>query len=659
MPAWGFYPNKGSYGGSKSLGVAAAWIPGAKAEHVLTWVVNFPIGGTYHVWIRQYGGYGRVRVSVDERLVTEGWGGAGGGHYVWKHNGKQTISAGIHHVDINVLRGMFDAILFSLDGSFDPRKNKLPRPVSTPVLRALRTYRDDSVLGNKGGVHGFAVGSVQPYAELLYDWLPRQTEIIGCLRLWGAPNQYITGSFAVRALEKANEFKVFLSELVGPNNTKIDKNKIDLRVVHIRKRRIDLFELNHPATVVPELLLRDDRTELPPKGKQGGFGGGGCVTRIPSHESRQFWLTIHIPPDSGAGVYKGNILLSVTGSRKRNLSLPVEVEVFPIDLKKAEGYYSIFYPAQPNNSQRSKYVTPNRYFAELKDQVRHGLNSTTLYGGFSTLLFAREAGMTKPPCIMHWPDSRASNWINEAKKNGLGGLLFYGVDEPTTTAAIERCRKEAERRRKLGLSMMTAINSREAQSATREVIDHPVYNIYVFSGKNNDAVIYALKKGFKPVSYWGTGTAFPLLYRALTGLYNRACGYLGSMPWSYQDVTDNGLYDPHKTIHKVTYPDEYGEPIPTLCWEAHRAGIDDVRYLEALDRAIAMAQKHLSESDTHRELAHAVAEAQKVRRKYFESIEGRWFEYLCSLKPGNLDVARRAFADAIVAINQCLGKKRD
>lgn len=88
----------------------------------------------------------------------------------------------------------------------------------------------------------------------------------------------------------------------------------------------------------------------------------------------------------------------------------------------------------------------------------------------------------------------------------------------------------------------------------------------------------------------------------------------------------------------------------------NREGIDDVRYLEALDRAIAMAQKHLSESDTHPELAHAVAEAREVR-KYFESIEGRWFEYLCNLKPGDLDVARRAFADAIIAINMCLDKK--
>jgi hypothetical protein len=31
--------------------------------------------------------------------------------------------------------------------------------------------------------------------------------------------------------------------------------------------------------------------------------------------------------------------------------------------------------------------------------VRHGLNSTTLYGGFETLPMAAEAGMTRAPCL--------------------------------------------------------------------------------------------------------------------------------------------------------------------------------------------------------------------------------------------------------------------
>jgi hypothetical protein len=206
--------------------------------------------------------------------------------------------------------------------------------------------------------------------------------------------------------------------------------------------------------------------------------------------------------------------------------------------------------------------------------------------------------------------------------------------------------------------MLTAIDRREAQLSTRDVIDYPVYNIYVFSGRDNEAVMYARKKGFNPVSYWMASTPFPLHYRALTGLYNKACGYVGSMPWSYQDFSDNSLYDPDKIIYKVTYPDEYGEPIPTLCWEAHRDGIDDVRYLEALDRAVAKAQERDGQPGAPAELAKAVQDAQEVRKKYFESIQGRWFEYLCGLQPGELENIRRAFADAIVRINTCLHREK-
>jgi hypothetical protein len=663
MPAWGFYPNASAYGGTKPFGGVSAWIVGTKGEHIITWVADFPTSGIYHTWTRQYGGYGRFKVSVDEKDAGGWTSNKGADRYVWQYHGKQMISEGKHHVDISVSLGMLDAVLFSLDANFDPEKDKLPPPVQEPALRALRQYREDSYLKAFAGEAGFVVGKVTPYTEVLYDWLPKQDEIIDRLKLWGAPNQYISGSFCVRALEEANELKVILPELVGPGNTKLDGSKIDVRVVYVRKRMTDLFErteiikIIYPVTLVPELLVYDDRTPLPPRGRQGGFGRGVCTTRIPLHESRQFWLTVHIPEGSPPGVYKGNLLFDVTDSAKRYVSLPVEIEILAVDLQGAEGYYSIFYPSQPDRTDVKHHVTAERYLAELKDQVRHGLNTTSLYGRFNSISFVKEAGMTKPPCIMMWPENQDFNWVDAAKKIGLGGLLFYGVDEPRTPENIEKCKREALRRQKSGLSMLTAIDRREAQLSTRDVIDYPVYNIYVFSGRDNEAVMYARKKGFNPVSYWMASTPFPLHYRALTGLYNKACGYVGSMPWSYQDFSDNSLYDPDKIIYKVTYPDEYGEPIPTLCWEAHRDGIDDVRYLEALDRAIAKAQERAGQPGAPAELAKAIQDAQEVRKKYFESIQGRWFEYLCGLQPGELENIRRAFADAIIVLNRFSDKK--
>ncbi len=651
MPSWGFYPNRESYGGAVSLGAFSAWQPNVNIKRQLTWVADFPVTAKYNFWIRKYGTYGSVETLIDENLVTGGRLCKRESKYIWVHQGVKKVSAGKHHIDLLVSRGMLDAVLFTRDETFNPAKDKLPRRVNVPTLRSPRKYRDDSYLKKRAGIHGYVVASTPFYCGFVNDVVPKEEEILDCLKLWGAANQYINGTFLIRAIEETGELKMFLSELIGPNDTKLDKDKIDIRVVGVHRRQITLFEAEHPAVLVPELLLRDDRTGMPPKGRQGGFGGGSCVTSIGSHESRRFWLTVHIPTNFSPGVYRGNLLVSVSGSAKRDYSLPVEVEILPIDLQEAEGYYSIFYPSQPDNPELNNYVKPSRYFAEIQDQIRHGLNSTSLYGRIATISFAKEAGMTKPPCIMRWPDKSVLKWIDEAQRSELNGLIFYGVDEPRSDSEIERCKKEVLRRNKLGIGMMAAINSRKAQLATRDIIDNPIYNLYVFSGKDNDAVMYARKKGFKPISYWKTSTTFPLSYRALTGLYNKACGYLGSMPWSYQDISDNSIYDPDKLIHKVSYPDEYGNPIPTLSWEAHRAGIDDTRYLEALDLAIAVGEKKLKIAGASKQLKVAIDEGKRVRSQYFESIKEKYFLYLCSLEPGNLENARRSFANALVSIN--------
>ncbi len=650
MPAWGFYPNGTAYGGTPPLGDWAAWTA-AGGTHRLTWVADFPNDAEYHFWVRKYGGYGGVRVTVDEQPVTDGSGGPGGARYVWIHLGAISVSKGIHHVDVDVAGGMLDAVLFAVSPEFRPAEHELPQPEKEPVLRSLRRYRDDSSLRTAAGEQRFVVGAAIPYEEYLYDWMPSEDELLSRLRLWGAADQYVTGTFAVRALDAADELRVSLEKLTGAEGIEIGSHQIDLRVVHVRQRVNALYRDRRPKMLVPELLLRDDRTGIPPKGKQGGWGGGQCIARVRAHESRQFWLTVHVPAGAAPGRYRGEILLSVTRSETRILRVPVELEVLPVDLRAPEGYYGIYYPGQPVKPERANYVPPERYLAELQDQVRHGLNTTTLYGGFSTLKYAKQAGMTRAPCLMHWPGGTATEQVQEAKAMGFDDLYYYGVDEPRGER-IERCRKEAERRLKAGLHMMTAINSRDAQQATRDFVDRPVYNIYVFGGKDNAAAMYVREKGFQPVSYWTTATAFPLWYRTLTGLYNSACGYLGSSPWSYWDMPGEEVYNPDRIVHRVVYPDEFGQPIPTLAWEAHRAGIDDVRYLEALDRAIAKATKRLDRSDPPPGLADALNRAKGVRRQRFESIQGRWFQYTCGLKLGQLEATRREFAEAIASINR-------
>jgi len=493
---------------------------------------------------------------------------------------------------------------------------------------------------------------------MLNDHVPTTNQVIQALRLWGAADQYVNGSFVVRAVRATEPLVVSLSELVGPQSQRIAADSIDLRVVGLRRRTLNLVETCSRAVLLPDLLLRDDRTIIPPKGNQGGYGGGRCITAIPAHESRQFWLTLHVPRGAPPGTYKGAIRLR--NSLFRGLSLPVEIEVLPIDLKPVEGYYAILHPSHPIPPEVQKrdghYIPLERYRAELADQVRHGCNAASLYGGAATLSYAKEAGTTQPPVLLQWPaaDAHATEYIAQAKALGFSDLYFYGVDEPREPDRLEQCRKEAEWRRQNGYHMMTAINTRDSYEVLKDLVDRPILSMNAFSGPDNPSALYARSKGFVPVSYWMASTHYPLWHRALAGLYNTRCGYLGVAAWSYQDFTDHRVYDESDWFQAVSYPDEFEQPIPSLAWEGYRAGVDDVRYLQALDRAIVAAEERLKKPDPPAGLAEALARAREIRKTHYESISGQYWEYLCNLKPDVLDASRREMADAVVEMEKRL-----
>ncbi len=654
MPQWGFYPLGQAYGDTEPLDGHAAWTAGGTAA--LTWVAEFPAAGEYHFWVRRFGG-GQATVTVNELPLEPGRGGPGGGRYVWRHEGVRPLTAGRHHIDITVARSMFDAILISSDADFRPEGANLPEPVREPIRRATRGYRCDRHLEQAAGGRPFVLGRLPRYEEVFCDWVPASEDVLeDRLQLWGAANQHLTGTFGIRALQDIPSLEVRLAELTGPDGTLIERANLDLRVVTVRERIQVLFAehgaWNRRRGEAAEMLLRDSRTGQPPAGPQGGFGGGWCATAIPARQTRQIWLTLDMPADCQPGVYHGQLLLTAGDS---HAALNLEVELLPLDLKPVEGYFSIYHPLNPVNQESPHFVCEARYRAELEDMVRHGLNTVTLYGGIETLSLAREAGMTAAPCLMRWPDGRANAELEQARAMGFEGLLYYGVDEPRSEEAIERCLREGQRRRERDLTMMAAINSHQAWEPLRDVLTHPVLVIYHFGGRNNPAVLYAREQGSLPISYWMTNVSYPLWYRGLAGLYNRACGYLGTAPWAYTDFADaDRKHDPDVLSHQVTYPDEDGLPIPTLQWAAFRAGIDDVRYLQALDRAIEAGAAKLGEESAPEGLREAVETARAIRAERFESLGGRWFEYLCQTEMATLEETRHEFAQAIVRINQRL-----
>jgi hypothetical protein len=85
------------------------------------------------------------------------------------------------------------------------------------------------------------------------------------------------------------------------------------------------------------------------------------------------------------------------------------------------------------------------------------------------------------------------------------------------------------------------------------------------------------------------GVEAPETYRRNYGLKLWAAGYSGAFNYEYQGHETKKAYDDffeeHYRNHTMAYP-AHGRPIDTRQWEGWREGVDDVRYVSTLRKAI-------------------------------------------------------------------------
>jgi hypothetical protein len=118
-------------------------------------------------------------------------------------------------------------------------------------------------------------------------------------------------------------------------------------------------------------------------------------------------------------------------------------------------------------------------------------------------------------------------------------------------------------------------------------------------------------KGHKIMSYANPQSGFekPETYRRNYGLVLDYAGYDGGMTFSYYwfGWNDFNVWPPYRD-HMFVYPTVDGV-IDTIAWEGYREGIDDLRYLATLRKAISKAEK-----------SAAVPEA-KAARAFIENLD--------------------------------------
>jgi hypothetical protein len=722
MPQWGLYPNAGTYG-TPPLSTQAGFGNGR-----LTWIVNFARTVQYQVWIRAADG--QTTVKIDDQALPGI--AVAGGTYTWTLLGTYSPpTAGPRYIDIDVaFNGIFDAILFTDDASYNPQ-TQAPLAswhVKTVTATAQRVYRAlPFATSQRRDLAWLVTSPRRQYDEDVDDWNPPTTipSSQGSptpsyapfeLGLWGAADQYINGAFEVVAGPKGADVSITMSPLVGPNGAGIAVGDIDLRVAKSYQYLTSVYDQPPPKQrLFAKPLLHDDRGQkgAPITGDQGGFGGNVAFSRMGAFNNRLFWLTVHARKGLPAGTYTGTLQIVDSRNPCLHSTVAVQLQLLPLDLQPVQGAEGIMYLGQPafNGGNANGVVTSASQFrAELADLAAHGLNSVSSYGGVSIsdsgVIPAdaiAAAGLTHTVIDIILPEDGAEGTPAQvtayAQSQGISEVVFWTVDEPQVTCKTAGCqcpnytlpqlqchyssvpssttepctwlldltlyylcdRKAIEPpivHSTVPIQNTIAFNvllgGVDPQFPALGVVDRPIILLYNFGPTYTAAVKAA---GGIPYSYRLTeGVGAPIYLRAAGGIFNRALGYEGQFPWAYRDpASDIFVGDMSQGLAAMTYPDQHGLPIPTRNWEAHRAGIDDVRYIQALQRAIDTANGEVLAGKGTAQLPALLHKAQTWMSQNYSSIPQNfassfWY-YSMATDETTLDASRRQAADLVVQIN--------
>ncbi|MBI2299169.1 MAG: carbohydrate-binding family 9-like protein, partial [Armatimonadetes bacterium] len=188
------------------------------------------------------------------------------------------------------------------------------------------------------------------------------------LALRACRGEYEPASLVVYALRGDATIRVRATDLRGPGGA-IPSSAVDVRAVKVwyQAGGNERFPINHGQHLLtPELLLRDadlvridavakrnlvklqhsdgrvewlDITGPEPTPEEKDSSAAALPIRdaatlqpvtVPSHTACQLWVTVHVPADAKAGVYRGAIELVEAGRVVQ--AVPLSLEVLPFDL---------------------------------------------------------------------------------------------------------------------------------------------------------------------------------------------------------------------------------------------------------------------------------------------------------------------------------------
>ena len=369
---------------------------------------------------------------------------------------------------------------------------------------------------------------------------------------------------------------------------------------------------------------------------------------IQKDKNKQFWLTIKIPDDAFPGIYQGKIKFE-TKEKKILKELNLKVKILPFKLSKPYYISSIFYHpsyallGSPNvvpYPMRCKHPHPIAQLkTELENLVAHGVTNPPINGGFNLLarvlkIRKEVKGIENKPIFLSGRYNLSIETgvgVSPQKPEGLKKLkkkveehldtveeilghrdvYFYGIDEATGKKLTAQ-RPAWEAMRQAGGKIFVA---------GRRDISFPLM------GDIQDLLVCARYPSREEAEKWHSkghrifcygnpqgGAEQSEIYRRNFGIllwqhdYDGAMTYAWYWHYGWGDFWGKGR---HKSMSMV-YPTADGI-IDTVQWEGYREGVDDVRYLTTLVKAIKENEKSNNE-DVRKSVKEAKDYLEKLKR---------------------------------------------
>ena len=432
--------------------------------------------------------------------------------------------------------------------------------------------------------------------------VPLEGEIGAGLSASAAPGEYEPMTLAISPLRDLGECTLSVGALSGPGGASLPADAIEVRVVNLWAQIPGQKGSQYAKQFIntPEALLDTD------------------TVNVDGEDTREWWLTVHVPADAAPGRYAGTATL--TPGDGAPVEIPLTLEVLPVALREPEGYtFGMYW-----GPLRQDDMTQERTLAQIADMREHNMNTAALdaaatmsvgadgqyeydFAEVTELLqLLREGGLDAPvPWVYQFPPldtefgteehaAQVKAFVERAQAHfdglGLGEVLWYPRDEPWHGERREQCKWLLEAIKQVP-EARTYVTTR---ADTAEEFD-PWLDVRTHT--------LSLSGGFDPVAvrdaaaasgdtYWWYTNAcreYPDVMRFKGGFFFWKTGATGQLYWAYQYPRGNPITDLDGIDWCAAYPGETG-PIPTIEWEGLREGIDDFRYIRTLELEISDAR---------------------------------------------------------------------